>query len=116
MKGSRSKRLFHEGNVSITTQQAMMFSDAPQETDEILTHLADLCEKISMGSSRDEEELFELTNKEAYPETVARIAESFGMMLIKLAARELHAIQMMENLKNIETLISTSAIRASGQK
>jgi hypothetical protein len=116
MKGSRSKGLFQEGNVSIPTQQVMTFSAAPRETDEILAHLAELCENISMGNGKDDDELFELTKKGAYPEIVTRLAESFGMMLIKLEARELHAIQMMEDLKNIETPLSTSAISISGQK
>ena len=102
--------------MSITTQQALMFSDAYRETDEILAYLADLCENISMGNGKDDAELFELTKKDLYPEIVTRLAESFGMMLIKLETRELHAIQMMEDLKKIETLLSRNAISNSGQK
>ncbi len=116
MKGSRSRGLFHGGCMSITTQQAMMFSDAPQEIDAILAHLADLCENISMGNGKDDAELFELTKKEAYPEIVTRLAESFGMMLIRLEARDLHALQMTEDLKKIERLLSRNAISTSGQK
>jgi hypothetical protein len=116
MKGSRPKGLFQEGSMSITTQQALMFSDAYRETDEILTYLADLCENIAMGNGKDDADLFELTKKEAYPEIVTRLAESFGMLLIKLEARELHTLQMIEDLKKIETLLSANAISISGQK
>ena len=102
--------------MGITNQQALMFSDIYRETDEILAHLADLCENISMGNSRDDAGLFELTKKEAYPEIVTRLAESFGMLLIKLEAGELHALQMLEDLQKIETLLSTNVIRISRQK
>ncbi|MGD2185185.1 MAG: hypothetical protein PVI71_03615 [Desulfobacterales bacterium] len=58
------------------------------------------CKKISSGKydKSDAERLFELSKKGRYPSILAELAESFGMMLVKVEAREFEKSQMIEEL------------------
>ena len=60
------------------------------------------CKKIAAGSydQRDSDRLFELSKKGRYPSVLAELAESFGMMMVKLEAREFRLKQVIEELKN----------------
>jgi hypothetical protein len=58
------------------------------------------CKKIASGKydKSDSERLFELSKKGRYPSILAELAESFGMMLVKVEAREFEKSQMIEEL------------------
>jgi hypothetical protein len=56
------------------------------------------CKKIASG-----ERLFELSKKGRYPAILAELAESFGMMLVKVEAREFEKSQMIEALEETKT-------------
>jgi len=58
------------------------------------------CHKIAAGryDKRDAELLFELSKKGRYPSFLAELAESFGMMLVKVEAREFKLKQTIEEL------------------
>lgn len=59
------------------------------------------CKKIASGKydKSDAERLFELAKKGRYPSFLAELAESFGMMLVKVEAREYRLKQAIEELK-----------------
>jgi tRNA(Phe) wybutosine-synthesizing methylase Tyw3 len=59
------------------------------------------CKKIASGKYEraDAERLFELSKKGRYPAILAELAESFGMMLVKVEAREFERSQMIEELE-----------------
>ena len=63
------------------------------------------CKKIASGKydKSDSERLFELSKKGRYPSILAELAESFGMMLVKVEAREFERVQIIEELEAAKT-------------
>ena len=63
------------------------------------------CRKIASGKydKMDAEKLFELAKKGRYPAFLAELAESFGMMLVKVEAREFRLKQTIEELEETKT-------------
>ncbi|MDF1593320.1 MAG: hypothetical protein P1P89_17540 [Desulfobacterales bacterium] len=59
------------------------------------------CKKIASGkySQSDTDNLFELSKKNRYPGLFAELSESFGMMMVKVEAREFELAQAIEALK-----------------
>ena len=60
-----------------------------------------LCKKIVSGKydETDVEKLFEMAKDNRYPSLFAELAESFGMMMVKVEAREFRLKQIIEELK-----------------
>src|SRR3546814_11512848 len=76
-----------------------------------ITVLVELCETIARGDYRQAGRLFELTGEETAPD-VARLAEAFGMMLVRVEAREMHLHQVIEELReSCRQLEGAQAIR-----
>jgi vacuolar-type H+-ATPase subunit I/STV1 len=63
--------------------------------------LSSTCKKISAGKyeTSDADKLFEFAKKGRYPGLLAELAESFGMMLVKVEAREFERSQIIEELE-----------------
>ena len=59
------------------------------------------CKKIASGKydKADSERLFELSKKGRYPGVLSELAESFGMMMVKVEAREFRLKEMIEELE-----------------
>ena len=59
------------------------------------------CKKIASGhyDKTDTERLFELAKKGRYPGIFSELAESFGMMMVKVEAREFRLKQIIEELE-----------------
>jgi len=59
------------------------------------------CKKIASGKydKVDSERLFELSKKERYPGVLSELAESFGMMMVKVEAREFRLKEIIEELE-----------------
>ena len=58
------------------------------------------CKKIASGhyDKADTERVFELAKKGRYPGIFSELAESFGMMMVKVEAREFRLKQIIEEL------------------
>jgi hypothetical protein len=71
------------------------------------------CKKISSGKydKSDSDRLFELSKKGRYPGILAELAESFGMMLVKVEAREFERSQMIEELEEAKGKLEEYARR-----
>ena len=56
------------------------------------------CKKIASGNYdlTDADRLFELSKKGRYPGVLSELAESFGMMLVKVEAREYQLKEIIE--------------------
>jgi hypothetical protein len=69
------------------------------------------CQKISSGKydKRDAETLFELAKKGRYPGVLAELAESFGMMLVKVEGREFKLRETIEELKKAKARLEMNA-------
>ena len=63
--------------------------------------LSSTCKKIAAGKygKSDADRLFEFAKKGKYPSILVELAESFGMMLVKVEAREFERSQIIEELE-----------------
>ncbi|MDM8536310.1 hypothetical protein QUF70_06120 [Desulfobacterales bacterium HSG17] len=59
------------------------------------------CKNISSGrfEQSDANKLFELSKMNRYPSLLAELAESFGMMLVRVEAREFERSQFIQELE-----------------
>ena len=60
-----------------------------ERSERLLERLALLCEGIADKRDGGREDFFQLTREGEQPEIITRLAEAFGMMLVRLEAREL---------------------------
>jgi len=70
-----------------------------EKTNSLLEHLMKLTQQVSRGRYGRPEGIFELTKTGTYPERIVELAESFGMMIVKVEAREFQLQQTIEDLK-----------------
>jgi len=68
---------------------------------DLLEMLNTCCKKIASGhyDKTDTERIFELAKKGRYPGIFSELAESFGMMMVKVEAREFRLKQIIEELE-----------------
>lgn len=92
-------KISEEQKQSIEKAKADGTSSYQQKTDELLDYLTNIARDISRRRYGDPEEIFELTKTGVYPERIYELAESFGMMIVKVEARELRLEQTIEKLK-----------------
>jgi len=73
------------------------------------------CKKIASGKydKADTEHLFELAKKGRYPGIFSELAESFGMMMVKVEAREFRLKQIIEELEPTKAKLSGDSDGAS---
>ncbi|MDR3175526.1 MAG: sigma-54 dependent transcriptional regulator [Desulfovibrio sp.] len=64
-----------------------------------LNSIIDLCENLAFGRKADENALFNLTREGVAPENFTRLAEAFGMMLVKVETREFHRNELIADLQ-----------------
>ena len=67
---------------------------------EILTEMQSLCHELAWGRHGQADALFELTTKKCAPDDIRELAEAFGMMLVKVEAREYRLEQVVGQLQN----------------
>jgi class 3 adenylate cyclase len=74
------------------------------DLDNLVRRLIHLSHEIARGQYSQAEALFALTNRDAYPQVVAELAEALGMMAVKVEAREYRLEQIIDELrqKNVE--------------
>jgi len=68
----------------------------------LLAKLTVVCEAIARGRYEKAKQLFELTKPGEYPASVAVLAEAFGLMLVKVEAREYHLEQVVDDLRRAQ--------------
>jgi hypothetical protein len=75
---------------------------------ELFELLNQACKKIASGEydQTDAEYLFELAKRERYPSLLADLAESFGMMMVKIEAREFKMKQIVEELEQAKAKLA----------
>lgn len=71
--------------------------DAPQ-LEKMLEQLMVVAENLSMGRYGEHDRIYAMTDNAQYPPLIARFAEAFGMMAIKIEAREFRLEQMIDEL------------------
>lgn len=69
-----------------------------EQIEKMLEQLGVAAEGLSMGRYGERDQIFEMSNSERYPPVIARFAEAFGMMAVKIEARELRLEQIIDDL------------------
>ncbi len=69
------------------------------EHKKILEKIINLCDHMAFGRDIDSKDLYAYTVKGKAPDQVLRLAEAFGLMLVKLEIREEHAARLIEELR-----------------
>lgn len=82
-----------------------------KETDVLILRLIENAKKIQMARYEDLDELFNYTKAHIYPKNIAELAEAFGMMAVKLEARE---YDLERKIKAIEE--TSAQLRISNDK
>lgn len=73
----------------------------PESRTDPIGRLVEVCEALARGSYDDANALFTLAG-EAMPDDTARLAEAFGMMLVRVEAREMHLQQLIAQLRETQ--------------
>ncbi len=68
------------------------------EIEILLEQLISVAENLSMGRYGDHDRIFAMTDSEKYPPFIARFAEAFAMMAVKIEAREFRLEQIIDDL------------------
>ena len=90
---------------------------APQ-VENMLEQLMAVAENISMGRFESHDQLLTMTNSEKYPAFIARFAEAFSMMAVKIEAREFRLEQIIDDLSRTrdELTLSNEKLQQSLQE
>jgi class 3 adenylate cyclase len=77
---------------------------AREVSEKFIKYLIDLSKDLAKGRYDRANDVFEFTKSGQYPDLIAELAESIGMMMVKIEAREFQLERMIEELKkkNIE--------------
>ena len=70
-----------------------------KSTESYYSLLTELCGELALGRYTECDRLFELTKEEAGPHELVRLAEAFGMMLVRVEAREFQNQQLIQELR-----------------
>lgn len=65
---------------------------------ELLATIIDLCDALAWDRPADESRLYELTKTDTGPKELVRLAEAFGLMLVKIDARNMHTTKLIEDI------------------
>jgi transcriptional regulator with PAS, ATPase and Fis domain len=68
------------------------------EEEKLLDLLMNLCNAIAWGKPAEVDSLYAMTQEKVYPERIHRLAEAFGMMLVKVESREFQTTQLINDL------------------
>ena len=83
----------------MTNAQETNVKQEPLSEQAFLDTLINLCDDLAWGRPPSEDRLFALTKEGAGPKNYVRLAEAFGMMLVKVESREYHRSQLIADLK-----------------
>ncbi|MBQ4567018.1 MAG: sigma-54-dependent Fis family transcriptional regulator [Desulfovibrio sp.] len=90
-------------------------NDAP-EKESILTKLIGLCDDLAWGRPTDEAALYELTQQGASTPELERLAEAFGLMSVKVEAREYQRTLLIEELEERNRQLEEIRTQLEGQQ
>lgn len=69
----------------------------------LLGQLIELTREVSQGRYDNSRAIFEFTKERQYPKLIVDLAESFGMMIVQIEAREFRLEEMIEDLNRKNT-------------
>ncbi len=69
------------------------------DTEKLLIKLIQIMNDVSLGNSKQVETIFELTKNGVYPAEITNLAESFGMMIVNIEAKQQRLERLLNELK-----------------
>ena len=87
-----------------------------EHTIELINTLTTIVNEVSQGDFRNAAVLFEFTKTDKYPPQIAILAESFGMMIVKIDAKQQHLEHVIDDLsaKKVELeQVASQLLRAN---
>lgn len=66
--------------------------------DKVLDTIISICDDVAWARQFNDKELFNLTANKNVPEKLAKLAEAFGLMLVKVESRDLYNTRLIEEL------------------
>ncbi len=82
---------------------------------DMFMQLITICESIAAGNYKQARRLFELTKFKDHPSDIARLAEAFGLMLVKVEAREFHLETIIDELKETQHKLLQAQIQLKAE-
>lgn len=82
-------------------------------TIEVLERFISLCKEFAAGHYDRVNELLDLTKEKEHPKFLSELAESFGMMIIQIEAREFRLEQIIEDLEKTKKELEIAKKRLS---
>ena len=76
-----------------------------------LALLIRLCDDLAWGRPANEDALFALTREGSSSPELERLAEAFGMMIVKVEAREFHRAELLEKVEQLSQELEKSRLR-----
>lgn len=71
-----------------------------EQSDNLFSLLTELCGKLALGHHADSDRLFELTREDSGPQELVSLAEAFGLMLVRVEARDFQNGQLIQELRS----------------
>jgi HD-GYP domain-containing protein (c-di-GMP phosphodiesterase class II) len=68
-------------------------------TDELINTLTVIVNEVAQGDYKNVGILFDLTTEDKYPPKIVNLAESFGMMIVQIEAKQQHLEGLIEDLE-----------------
>ena len=68
------------------------------KTNKLINTLTSIANEVSQGDYQNAGTLFELTKVDKYPHDIVTLAESFGMMIVKIDAKQQHLERLIDDL------------------
>ncbi len=65
---------------------------------ELFLHLTRIAKEVSLGNYDNVGTIFEMTKEQEYPPAIAEMAESFGMMIVRIDAKQQQLEQLISDL------------------
>jgi HD-GYP domain-containing protein (c-di-GMP phosphodiesterase class II) len=79
-------------------EQSLEVTVNEKRTHELIITLTEIANQVSQGDYRNAGTLFELTKVDKYPPNIVTLAESFGMMVVKIDAKQQYLERLIEQL------------------
>lgn len=85
---------------------------APQRLEEFVATLSSLCQKVAGGDYEEADSLFAMTSDSAgLPPDLVELAEAFGMMVVRVQAREFSLNELIDELRHTQAELEQARAR-----
>ena len=84
--------------------------EANKKSDSLLDYLKQVAEEVSRRKYSRPDKIFELSKTNIYPDKISDLAESFGMMIVKVEAREIRLQRAVDRLRKSNDALKSEIV------